>query len=524
MYIEPNSIIRLLTRVSLDPNYSYTIYFNSVAEQTNYFMSKQKYYLSGYSYQRINRGYARVGIKAEDLYDCNYMMFQNTAFGNKWFYAFITSVEYVNDECSEIRFEIDVMQTWHFDYELGDCFVEREHTQTDRIGDNIVPENLAVGEYVMNDYKPIISMSDMCVIIAVVDVDNGTTSGTLYDGIYGSAELYAYDSTDVTSINAKVGEYAQKPEAIIGMYMLPKILLGDTIPSGNKLSYGARAVATTVTLEAVSSGKDLDGYVPVNNKLYTYPYCFYHIDNASGSELSLRYEFFQNLTPVVEISGTVTQPVNVVLRPCSYKGVANYDSLGGYTTLNTESIQLNNYPMCSWNIDAYQAWVAQNSVPLVLDSITSVAQTAVASQQYVYPSRMQESTAIGNISSILSQAYKASIAADISKGNLNNGGPNTANHKQQFYGGRCSVSGQYMLMIDDYFNMYGYAMKRIKQPARNVRPYWTYTKTIGCDIINAQVPADDLKKIASIYDNGITFWNGPDNVGNYSLDNRPEIR
>lgn len=81
-----------------------------------------------------------------------------------------------------------------------------------------------------------------------------------------------------------------------------------------------------------------------------------------------------------------------------------------------------------------------------------------------------------------------------------------------------------MLMIDDYFNMYGYAMKRIKQPARNVRPYWTYTKTVGCDIINAQVPADDLKKIASIYDNGITFWNGPDNVGNYSLDNRPEIR
>ena len=160
MYIEPNSIIRLLTRVSLDPNYSYTIYFNSVAEQTNYFMSKQKYYLSGYSYQRINRGYARVGIKAENLYDCNYMMFQNTSFGNKWFYAFITSVEYVNNECSEIRFEIDVMQTWHFDYELGDCFVEREHTQTDRIGDNIVPENLAVGEYVMNDYKPIISMSD----------------------------------------------------------------------------------------------------------------------------------------------------------------------------------------------------------------------------------------------------------------------------------------------------------------------------------------------------------------------------
>ena len=38
------------------------------------------------------------------------MMFQNSAYGDKWFYAFITSVEYVNDVTSNISFEIDVMQ------------------------------------------------------------------------------------------------------------------------------------------------------------------------------------------------------------------------------------------------------------------------------------------------------------------------------------------------------------------------------------------------------------------------------
>ena len=32
--------------------------------------------------------------------------------------AFIKSVEYINNGVSEIEFEIDVMQTWHFNYNL----------------------------------------------------------------------------------------------------------------------------------------------------------------------------------------------------------------------------------------------------------------------------------------------------------------------------------------------------------------------------------------------------------------------
>ena len=72
--------------------------------------------------------------------------------------------------------------------------------------------------------------------------------------------------------------------------------------------------------------------------------------------------------------------------------------------------------------------------------------------------------------------------------------------------------------IDDYFDKFGYATRRIKKPNRNARPYWTYTKTIGCTIIGS-VPCDDMKKICSIYDNGITFWNDGNNVGNYDLDN-----
>jgi hypothetical protein len=74
------------------------------------------------------------------------------------------------------------------------------------------------------------------------------------------------------------------------------------------------------------------------------------------------------------------------------------------------------------------------------------------------------------------------------------------------------------MMIDDFFTMYGYAVRRCKIPNRSSRPHWNYVKTIGC-CITGSVPADDMRKICSIYDAGITFWKNGNEVGNYSLNN-----
>lgn len=517
MYVEPNTNIRILRNVPLDTTYEHTLYFDKYADQSTYFYKLEKYNLEKYTYQRVKKGVARVGINADNLYDCNYMMFQNTAYGNKWFYAFITAVEFVNNECAEIYFEIDVMQTWFFDYKLDMCFVEREHSSTDNIGDNIAPEPLATGEYVFNNYTSISDMRNLAVCIAIVDTD-GESEGTLYDGIYGSAQLWVYNATDVQGINSKINEYKQKPNAIISMYMFPIMFIDNAIPDTHRLTYGANAKRTIIQLTGISKTDTIDGYTPKNAKLYTYPYNFYHIDNASGGELSLRYEFFDNSIPVVEINGTITQPVVACIRPCSYKGVAPYSELGGYTSLNTETLQLNNYPICSWNNDAYQTWLAQNNIPIALNALTSLGQTGVASTYSANPVGMVSSSIIGNASNIVNQFYNASISADISKGNLSNGGVNTAIGKQQFYGGRCSVTHEYAKMIDDFFTMFGYATRQCKKPNISSRPHWNYIKTVGCTVTGS-VPCDDLKKICSIYDKGITFWKNGAEVGNYSLDN-----
>lgn len=172
MYIAPNSTIILISGVPLDPTYTDTIFFESEAQQRSAFMSyAKKRTFTQQSYQRVNKGTIRLQVPADSIYDYNYLMFQNTAYGNKWFYAFITSVEYVNDATSEIRYELDVMQTWMFDYTLEPSFVEREHSATDEIGDNIAPEPVDIGPVICDGIDTVgnNAFTNWCIIIACAE-------------------------------------------------------------------------------------------------------------------------------------------------------------------------------------------------------------------------------------------------------------------------------------------------------------------------------------------------------------------
>lgn len=516
MYIAPSTNITILKNVPLDSEHINTLYFESVESQTSYFNSMAKYALTNQSFQRVNKNVCRVQIPAEQLNDCNYLMFRNTGFtNNKRYYAFIDTVDYVNNETSDITYHIDVIQTYYFDYEIYG-FVEREHSLSDKIGINILPENVNCGEYVYNDYKEILNMKEMCCIIAIVDTSS-SVDGTLYGGVYGSANLWVYASTDVQGINSKISEYIQSPDSVLAVYMCPLALIGETIPSTHKLPYGATGFVHNISFDAVTTTDKLDGYTPRNNKMYTYPYTYFCVDNASGASLSLRYEFFDNRKPVVEIGGTITQPVIATLRPCSYKGVNKYDSLGGYTTLNTETLQLNNFPQCSWNNDSYQAWVAQNSVSLMTSGLSSVIGTTIngaLTGGYIGATL----GGFAGVASLVSESYQASIQADQSRGNFNNGGANVAMGKQNFYGGRVSVSEDYARMIDDYFSRYGYATNSLKRPNTHARQNFTYTKTRDAQAIG-EAPASALDEISKIYNSGITFWVDPEKVGQYNIAN-----
>ena len=232
-YIAPNSIIKLLRNVPLEKDYINTLYFANASAQATYFNGTAKYTLTAQSYQRANKGVCRVNYKVEDLYDCNYMMFQNTSFGTKWFYAFITSVDYVNNVTSDVHYEIDVMQTWAFEMSLTQCFVEREHSTTDNIGDNLVAEPVDIGEVVFNYYTKISAELDKYAILMVVAKDTQSApsapiSGNMINKVFTGCKIYvtATTSLGVTDLNGRLQiDYAQYPDNVLAIYMCPVLAL-----------------------------------------------------------------------------------------------------------------------------------------------------------------------------------------------------------------------------------------------------------------------------------------------------------
>lgn len=171
-----------IKNVPLDNTYRNTIYFSTASAQTAYFSTLTKYNNPALTYVNMNEP-IMVGINAENLYDCNYIMFQNASFGTKWFYAFITSVAYENNETSRITMEIDVMQTWFFDYTVNPSFVVREHSLTDAIGDNLVPEDLELGDYIYDTAFRTEQMNDYSTVVACT-VDSTGQPGTSTGGLW----------------------------------------------------------------------------------------------------------------------------------------------------------------------------------------------------------------------------------------------------------------------------------------------------------------------------------------------------
>lgn len=124
MVIAPNSNITLL-KVPLELSNKNQLTFSSREAQFNYFNSLTKIELENATYQR-KEGVIRFPELIDNLYEYNYVMYQNESYSDKWFYAFITNMRYLNDNVTEISITTDVFQTWQFDLEFKQSFVERE--------------------------------------------------------------------------------------------------------------------------------------------------------------------------------------------------------------------------------------------------------------------------------------------------------------------------------------------------------------------------------------------------------------
>lgn len=128
----PQSKIYLLKNVPIDAmNNTFWGAFDTQEKQFNFFMNNYEHIeFSEYTYQRKDGTVVVNGIY-DDLRLYNYLIYQNGDTGNKskWIYCFISSIGYLNDNCSSISFETDVIQTWRFEIEKNflPSYIAYEH-------------------------------------------------------------------------------------------------------------------------------------------------------------------------------------------------------------------------------------------------------------------------------------------------------------------------------------------------------------------------------------------------------------
>ena len=500
--------------------------FSTASDQYTYFASLSKYTLTAQSYQRVQRNVIRVEIPSDNLYDCNYVIFQNTSFGSKWFYAFITSVEYINNAVSEITFEIDVMQTWHFAYTLRACFVEREHSVADPIGGHLVPENLEIGQLRATS-KTDFDLSTMYVCAMTSKASDGSSpTGRTINGVYTPLNVIAgIPATDATSLNQLLEDFVGEgqEDAIVSLYQYPAFC-GDASTTTPQTAPATIAFPHTT----------VSGYTPKNNKLFTYPYCCLIVSNNQGQTAEFRWEDFElnNGNAQFTIAGVFAGTPCVMCYPRNHKGIVNdYDS----------GLTISSFPMCPFSGDAYQAWMAQNRSSITTSIVGSAVQ-GVASGASIAPMigaaigglypPAAIATAVGLTAGSVGVSVLGNVLSAVGKTqDLQNTPPqvhgqtscdslNVGLGRVGFTFKAMQIKTEFAIIVDNFFTMFGYATNKVKVPNRSSRPHWNFVKTAGC-VITGSVPSQDANKICSIYDNGITFWKNGSEVGDYTLDNSP---
>ena len=573
-YIPPNSDVVLCRGVPIESDYRHTLYFDSIAAQNNYFFSKAFKQFHNVSYQRERRNVITLEIPATQVYACNYLMFKNTSYGEKWFFAFVNSVEYVNDNVTDIYYELDVMQTWMFEYTLSQCMVEREHSVTDKIFENTKPENIGYGELMCGVSQNLLSSHGLLGEYACVITSKPYSSGDVPIKLYSQfCPVYGYIGR-AEDMNVIVQEFVRTgwQDAVLSVTVGNKLMaqgadethfdMPKQVPKEDFkfVCYGV----TSGIHEGEEQFKDQlpNGYKPRNKKLFGYPYNQLWISNNQGTVNEYRYEDFKIDKDGffhMEVAASGISSPECVLYPLDYRGVAKYYD---------HALVLTGYPTVPWIGDTYKAYMAMNrnqienavftqganglinTVSAFLGGAMTVnnaadmlqAAKADASNAGQTVSKTTKTglrqQAMGGIFSAIGTAgtsvvdFMTSVwqveakLKDVSNippnvGGLSGAGSVTnALSRFDYSAYYMCVKPEYAEIVDKFFDMFGYNTCTVKVPNTHSRPHWNYVKTIGCEI-QGFLPQEAANIIKAVYDKGVTFWKNGDEVGNYTLDNSP---
>lgn len=501
-----------LCKTPLENDYKNQLTFSNANAQLTYFNSVIQHTFDNYTYIKKDN-VVQVGVNIDEIIDCNYLFYKNTGFTNKYYFCFITNMEYVNENCTRITFETDCYQTWLFQIKYNRCFVEREHVNDDTIGLHTVPENLETGEYIVNSSDYYDGLDNLKYVIQCTEwstSDADKPLATNFGGVYMAGGAYICSSMGevVNILQAFAGR--GKSDAVYNMYMIPASMITNTSSS---LQYSGQNSPNKQT-KSITKVNTINGYTPINKKLLTFPFNYMLISNNNGSSNILHYERFSGNTCNFTIKGVPTVGGSIKIITTNYDNNLNSEE---------EGIIAGKLPTLNWSDDEYTNWLTQNSVNIGLGIASSgltivgglgmmaTGGGAVAGAGAVVSGAMSIANELGAV-------YQHSLQPNSAKGNVNGGDINVCDKKNGFYFYKMSIKEEYARIIDNYFSMFGYKINRVKVPNITGRSNWNYVKTINCNF-DGDIPQTDLNIIRAMFNNGTTLWHNPSTIYNYGNSN-----
>lgn len=542
--IFPNETVKLYTEIRIDPDYKNTLRFQTLNNQTTFFHTTltPAATLDNLSYQRVNKGVIRVQKPAGDLNNVNYMAFKNTNLNNKWFYAFVRKVEYVNNITSDIFYDLDYLQSYMFQVSFASCFVEREHAAVDTIGANTAPEPVSANEAWPVSIREInLGEDGYAIVCAKVDMeDDDDFAGSAITGnLVSTVKYYIFNAgrsdktigqvtyRGLTNLTGKLmdPDWANAASEIVSFFEFPFLLIAEPYQStSNCESRYVQQRDYTITAPTT-----IHGYAPRNKKLFTFPYSYITVDNGDTVN-QYRREWFKTNTISFRLTGALCCNPEVYLLPIGYA-----NSVGNDAPCWSQKCVISDFPQVPFAIDSYKAWLAQTQSTRKAKIITGIAGgagTGAAAGAKLGAAAGGVGAAaggvIGGIIGALTGGIGAAGANEISAAEARDaankysgastGSTELAVNQQRFRVNHMCVTANQARIIDDFFDMFGYAVNRVKVPNVFSRTNWNYIKTNGCNFTGS-APAEAVDILKRIHDSGITYWANHANIGDYTQSN-----
>lgn len=553
MVVTPDSqIILLKSPLKLDNNNQIT--FSNATDQYNYFNSLTKLTHSAFSYIRKD-GVVRIpthqeandGLPTyEDLLGYNYCMYKNTHYKDKWFYAFITGIQYQNDGMTTIQLETDVFQTWQFDLVYKNSFIEREHVSDDTIGLHTVPENLEHGSYVINDYTEYggFEVATSKVVVATTWVPSNTPgiqSAQVHGGVSSGLYYMCFKTnTDAQKYICAMDGFG-RGDSIVSIFMIPNFLAtigtwynatlhskknndsGGTDPEDYAIEFALLPNSTGAVIltgdKTVSLNTTINGYTPKNNKLFCYPYNYLLVTNNNGANADFHYEEFTGNSPVFRIAGVASPGCSIRCYPTNYKSFT--PSLVTFNAGFNEGITAGKFPVGSYKNDSFVNWMTQNSVNVLMNKVGAVAKIGdmlLNSSELGGNPPSAYKGLFAQQAQYVSERYQHALVAPQASGNINSGDVSFGLDEMNFGFYKMSIKAEYAQIIDNHLSQFGYQVNRLATPNFHKRTYWDYMKTFNI-YLEGNIPEKDLDTLRQLFDNGCTFWHNTSHFLDYSQTN-----